>query len=237
DIAKVKTTVQKHSEKIVALGAQCAEAMRIATGTDHKLNAKAEAKATCSSAKAPSDKVIPNFILLRNFADWGTCKQTGIDRTRAEHLITVIVAKVPATTKENMSKDQMKVVGGGKSDTIHPPVRPGYADEVQGDISAALDSLAYTYNGRSIWVQVEREPWIQKRYSAFGRVRAFLHHAIEQVIDGERDTSFQCTWMPNFVIMAIRGGDEAGYIDNNAEVHFSENWAQATFATTAEELK
>ena len=64
----------------------------------------------------------------------------------------------------------------------------------------------------------------------------------QQEIEVEQNSSFQCTWMPNFVVIAIRGGDEdngeeAGYIDDDAEVHFSENWVHANFATTAEELK
>ena len=144
-----------------------------------------------------------------------------------------------------MYPDKMKLVGGGKSDTILLPVEPGYADEVQGDIKAALEVSGFQFNGRDVWVQVERAPWIQKRYATFGMVRAFLQQTLEtnDGIDDEMHIRFECTWQPEFVILAtdldIGGAEvvEVGFIDEDAECHFNNEWATSTMGISAEGLK
>eukprot|EP00959_Pyramimonas_sp_CCMP1952_P270712 5659208-Pyramimonas_sp.AAC.1 len=155
-----------------------------------------------------------SYVVLKTFADGDTRKQSGIDRAEAECLLEVLSATVPPTTKTRMFTDQMKVVGGDKSDIIYLAVQLGFADEIGGDIRVALDTLAYSFNGRQGLVQVEREPGVQKRHSIFGRTRAFLQHAVESM-DTEHLTSFkfECTWQPDFVILAT---ELDGFADNEA---------------------
>ncbi|CAK0817932.1 unnamed protein product, partial [Prorocentrum cordatum] len=101
----------------------------------------------------------------------------------------------------------------------------------------------YTYNGRNVWVQAQRIPWIQKRYSSFGRVRAFLQNVIEQ-IDGVEPMRIGCTWQPDFLITATEDdqdqkGDpwEAGFIDEHGGRHFNDQWTKEKRGYEADTLK
>ena len=195
-----------------------------------------------TTARDGNERFVADHVLIKNFAVWENCKVSGIDRPSAEQLLEKLASVVPSITKEHMLFSKMKVVGGGKSDTIHLPVTPGFADEVQGDMVAALDQLEYTFSGRKIWVQVERAPWIQVRYSAFGRVRAFLEAEMASASMPDENLRFGCSWQLDFVIIATSGKDdeevshEVGFIDVGGAALFNNVWGQDLFRCSGEDM-
>ena len=242
DMSNMKSQLDQHSGELAELRANCAEALQVAKNSGSaaaaarpKFKARVEGQGWGSGGgEVP---FVASYVVIKGFADFQTRKISGIDRPEAEKLLGALEKSVPETTKLRMQMKDMKVVGGGKSDSIQIPVEPGYADEIQGDLQASLNSLGYTFNGMSIWVQVERPPWIQKRYSAFGRIRAFLD---EQLSTVHSEMTVSCTWQPEFVILVDSGHGverEAGHIDENGDCHLEEDWCQDVLGVPACDLK
>ena len=145
----ISEQVAKHDDKLQELGAQCAEALKLARGVVVSDGSGAVlGSSTKATARDGNKRFVADHVLIKGFAAWENRKVSGIDRPSAEQLLEKVASVVPSVTKEHMLFSKMNVVGGGKSDTIHLPVTPGFADEVQGDMVAALDKLEFTFSGR-----------------------------------------------------------------------------------------
>ena len=89
-------------------------------------------------------------------------------------------------------------------------------------------------------MQAQRPPWLQERYSAFGRVRAFLETQLEQT-DFHGNDTIECKWQPDFVIISSPEGEETtrevGHIDGEGAVHLEDSWSQDVLGCSALDLK
>ncbi len=248
EIKPLRTKVQDLSKKVHAqdgrmdvIENKCDEALKLAKSGGGSGRLGGAPGSSTGAAMEESSCFVPSHILLKNFAEYKTKKELGIDRPEAEKLLATLVEVVPQATKEHMIVSKMKVKGGGKSDAIEVPVVPGFADEVRGDVADALESTGYTFNGRNIWVMVQREPALQKRYSAFSRIRNFLEAQLEHA-GHDVNVSIECTWQPDFVITMALSADsldihEVGYIDEDGDAHFNDNWTHHAFGISRLEFK
>lgn len=221
-LASLEGTVASHTRQIDALQK---DMTMMKTGNSSGVSTDASSTAGRRATAA----FVPSKIILKNFAAYHTSKDTGITRPEAEKLMVSLMESVPESLKPKIYVAKMALGRGARTDRIFIPVEAGFAEEAAGVFEAGL--AAYTYNGRKVWVQIEREPATQQRFSAFGKIQDFIRTGL---LNGSEQASIQCTWQPDFHIVV--NDLDAGSIGVEGRMNFSEKWCQHVLSRSADEV-
>ena len=130
-VQSLTTTVNSHTEEIKNMKNDI-QSMKAGSGN------------SISASSQSSDRFVASKLIIKNFSEYHHRHDHGIDRSQAEILMTTLMARVPEGLKDKVYPDRMTLGRASKSDRIHVPVKPGFAEAVAGAFYAGLHD--YTYN-------------------------------------------------------------------------------------------